>query len=155
MTAPVTISVAGRLARDPEPKRTANGNDMALATIAVDLPAGRDAEPETWWLSLMAFGRTSGELAKHRKGDRLTVMGSLQRSRYRGRDGEERESWTVLCDAVLGPRSPRPSGQGQRQHGGDRAPASNGAAGHGPPPHTTDLPPTDLPPISLDDDLPF
>ena len=146
MTAPVTISVAGRLARDPEPKRTANGNDMALATIAVDLPAGRDAEPETWWLSLMAFGRTSGELAKHRKGDRLTVMGSLQRSRYRGRDGEERESWTVLCDAVLGPRSPRPSGQ--RQHGGDRAPASNGA---GQPPHVTE----DLPPISLDDDLPF
>ena len=114
MTAPVTISAAGRLARDPDSRVTANGKDMTLATIAVDLPAGRDADPETWWLSLMAFGRTAGELAKHHKGDRLTVMGQLQRSRYTNRDGEERNGWTVLCDAVLGPRSPRPSGTSQR-----------------------------------------
>ena len=84
---------------------------MTLGSLAVDLLAGMDADPETWWLSLMAFGRAAGELVKRRKGDRLAVMGHLQRSRYRPCDGgESRESWTVLCDAVLGPRSPRLSG---------------------------------------------
>ena len=149
MTAPVTISAAGRLARDPDSRTTASGKNMALATIAVDLPAGRDADPETWWLSLMAFGRMAGELAKHRKGDRLAVMGQLQRSRFTKRDGEERESWTLLCDAVLGPRSPRSSGgrQGERSGAGDkreerRQPPSGPSAFDG------------LPPLA-DDELPF
>lgn len=110
-TAPVTNSLAGRLRRDPERRTTSSGRDMAFGSLAVDLPAGRDAPPETWWLSLLAFNRVADELAKHRRGDRLAVMGHLQRSRYQRRDGgESRESWTVLCDSVLAPRSPRPSG---------------------------------------------
>ena len=123
-TAPVTISLSGRLGRDPESRTTTGGRDMALASIAVDLSAGRDADPETWWVSLLAFGRVAAELIKHRKGNRLAIMGTLQRDHYRPRDGgEDRESWTVLCDAVLGPRSPRPSGGRRPANGpvdGDR-----------------------------------
>ncbi|MCY3670427.1 MAG: single-stranded DNA-binding protein [Alphaproteobacteria bacterium] len=150
MIAPVMISAAGRLARDPKRRTTASGKDMALATIAVDLAAGRDADPETWWLSLVAFGRVAGELAKHRKGDRLAVMGQLQRSRYRPRDGgEERDSWTVICDAVLGPRSPRPSGG---KAGGNRSGERSGGRDDGyrlparPPPSEGPIP---------DDEIPF
>lgn len=144
MTAPVTISAAGRLARDPDSRTTASGKDMTLATMAVDLPAGRDADPETWWLSLMAFGRTAGELAKHRKGDRLAVMGSLERRGYTTRDGEARDGWTVLCDAILGPRSPRPSGgrQGGRNGQDRRQPPHGPSAFDG------------LPPL-VDDEVPF
>ena len=123
-TAPVTISLSCRLGRDPESRTTTGGRDMALASIAVDLSAGRDADPETWWVSLLAFGHVAAELIKHRKGDRLVVMGHLQRSRCQPRGGEDRESWTVLCDAVLGARSPRPSGGRKAPCGpveGDRA----------------------------------
>lgn len=69
----------------------------------------------------MAFGRIAGELRKHRKGDRLAVMGTLQRNHYQPRDGgEDRESSTVSCDSVLGPRSARPS-RGRRSTPGRTA----------------------------------
>ena len=147
--APVTISAAGRLGRDPESRTTGSGKDMALASLAVDLPAGKDADPSTWWLSLMAFGRVAGELAKHRKGDRLAVMGHLQRGTYRPRGGgPERESWTVLVDSVIGPRSPRPSG-GKRQSGAAETggPVLDDRARQDPPP------PSEPPPF--DDGLGF
>ncbi len=149
MTAPVTISAAGRLVRDPDARTTANGKDMTLATVAVDLSAGRDADPETWWLSLLAFGRMAGELAKHRKGDRLAVMGSLERRPYTTRDGERRDGWTVLCDAVLGPRSPRPSGGRNSERSG----ASNRRENSCPPPSGPSAF-DGLPPLA-DDEVPF
>lgn len=148
--APVTISCAGRLGRDPEARQTAGGKDMTLGALAVDLSAGPDAPPETWWLNLMAFGKTAGDLAKHHKGDRLSVMGQLQRGRYQPRNGApDRESWTVLVDAVLGPRSPRPAGKRKPAAAG---PAPGPAAPGGPIPG--DLARQDPPP-PFDDGLGF
>ena len=153
--APVTISCAGRLGRDPEARQTSGGKDMALASLAVDLPAGKDADPETWWLSLMAFGRAAGELAKHRKGDRLAVMGHLQRGRFKGRDGESRESWTLICDSILGPRSARPSGGKRPDNGAGQSapPVADPAPDPAPGPVPGDRARQDPPPF--DDGIAF
>ena len=147
------LSAHGRLARDPESRQTKTGKPMATATIAVDMPPRYGAEegerPPTLWLQVLAFEDRAIELGRLAKGDLVSVAGKLQMEPYTARDGSAREGWKIIADSLISARSSRP-GQRQAQHGGDRAPAGNGAAGHGPPPHATDLPP---PP--LDDDLPF
>lgn len=63
---------------------------MATASMAVD--ASRpDADEETVWISLAAFGKTGEALLRHAKGDLLAAMGPLYRTRFTGRDGQERE----------------------------------------------------------------
>ena len=76
----------------------------------------------------------------------LGMLASLRRNPRSG--GPERESWTVMVDSVIGPRSPRPSG-GKRQ--------SSGAATGGPVlgDHARQDPPPPSEPPPFDDGLGF
>ena len=89
-----TLAAYGRLGADPREHETRKGGAMATAGLAVDVPdRTRDAEEgatETLWFSVAAFGRVAEDLARHAKGDPVSVSGRLQFSRYQARDGEER-----------------------------------------------------------------
>ena len=112
MTAPTMIAAHGRLARDPDERTTSKGSPMATATIAVEVPSGgrgEEAETETWWLSLLAFGRTAETLARSRKGETVSVMGRLERKPYTASSGEHRDGWQTVARSVrivgqIGPR---------------------------------------------------
>lgn len=116
----IQASIHGRIGSDPVTSTTAKGNDMTRVSLAVDV-AGHNAESEeTVWVSVLAFGRVAETLARAVKGETCTAMGKLTRGRFTGKDGQERESWALLADAVLTLRSARP---GQRKASTDRAPA--------------------------------
>ncbi len=109
----IRASLYGRLGGDPVERETRNGKTMVTASLAVS--AGRpDADEETVWFSLAAFGRTADALARHVKGDLLGAMGSLHRSRFTGRDGQERESWSLTVDSIVSARTVRPTGNRKR-----------------------------------------
>ena len=92
------IACHGRLAADPRPHETSSGKPMASARLAVEIEARTDGESgaETWWLSVLAFGRTVESLMRHAKGEPMSVSGRLQSQRWTDRaTGERRERLAV------------------------------------------------------------
>ncbi len=109
----IVASVYGRLGADPVERETRKGKPMVTASVAVN--AGRaDADEETVWFSLVGFGRTAETLARHQKGDLLAAMGALHRTRFTGRDGQEREGWSLTVESIMSARTVRPSGGRKR-----------------------------------------
>jgi single-strand DNA-binding protein len=105
----IQASIYGRLGRDPETRQTKNGNDMVTASIAVDATPGNAENPETIWFSIMAFGKTADTLARHQKGDLVSLSGRITQSRWTGKDGEEKTSLTLMADAAVSARTVRPN----------------------------------------------
>ena len=116
MTAPY-LAAYGRLVADPRAIETRSGKPMTAARLAANVEcrdgAGETGE-ETLWLSVLAFGRVAEDLARHAKGDPVSVSGRVRLERYVAGDGDERETWQVLADAVVSSRSVRPTG-GRRE----------------------------------------
>ena len=109
----IVASVYGRLAADPVERQTKTGKPMTTVSMAVDA-AGKDAEPVTLWVGVLAFGAAAETLLRASKGQTATVMGRLTRGSYTTAAGETREQWSLLADSVLVAASARPSGR-QRQ----------------------------------------
>ena len=114
----IQASIYGRLSAEAIERTTRNGKAMATASLAVN--AGRpDAGEETVWISLAAFGRTGETLLRHAKGDLLGVMCRLYRTKFTGRDGQEREGWSLTVDAIMSARTVRPAGGRKRPQPAD------------------------------------
>ena len=104
-----------------------------MVTVSLAVSAGRpDADEETVWFSLAAFGRAAETLARHAKGDLLAAMGPLHRTRFTGRDGQERQGWSLTVESVVSARTVRPSGGRKRAETAKAAPAG-APAGNGAP----------------------
>ncbi|ENI7992865.1 single-stranded DNA-binding protein [Escherichia coli] len=110
------IAVYGRLVDDPQVKQTSKGTAMTLARMEVSLPCSQAQDGQaTLWLSVLAFGKQADALARHEKGDLISVAGNMQISQWTGQNGETRQGYQVIADSVISARSARPGGkQGQQ-----------------------------------------
>ena len=96
------IAAYGRLVADPQLKTTSKGTQMTMASMAVPLPCSQaDDGTATMWLSVLAFGRQAEALAKHRKGELLSVAGLAGYRRQRNQ-----------CENGATGRQKRPTGAG-------------------------------------------
>ncbi len=129
----IRVSVYGRLGADPVERETRGGKPMATVSIAVNA-ARPDADPDTEWFSVIAFGQAAKDLLRHAKGDLCAIMGALQRTRYTRHDGTEREGWSLTCDSIVSARTVRPGGGRKRARATTAAPVGNGAPVGGPAP---------------------
>ncbi len=109
----IRASIYGRLGADPVERTTRNDKTMVAVSLAVNA-ARHGVDEETVWISLAAFGRAAEALARHRKGDLLAAMGPLHRTRFTGRDGTEREGWSLTVEAIISARTVRPAGGRKR-----------------------------------------
>ena len=109
-------SAYGRLVADPETRTTGKGTSMAMARLAVSLPCNAAADGQaTFWLGVIAFGKQADALAKHQKGDLVSVVGNMQINQWTGQDGGTQQGYQVLADSVISARTARPGGrQGQQ-----------------------------------------
>ena len=106
-------AIYDRLGRDPETRETANGKPMTMVAVAVDLECrerGKDTETQAEWFDVLAFGRSAETLAKHEKGDLVSVAGRLQLSAWTTSTGETRRQFQLVADSVVSARAVRPSG---------------------------------------------
>lgn len=110
------IAVHGRLVADVQVKTTSNDNQMAITRLAVSVPC-RTAESgeSTLWLEMLAFGKQSDALAKHRKGDMVSVSGVLQVNQWAAQGGDIKQRWQVIADSVISARTARPGGKKGQQ----------------------------------------
>ncbi|ELA3609952.1 single-stranded DNA-binding protein [Klebsiella michiganensis] len=110
------ISAYGRLVADPQTRTTGKGTNMAMARLAVSLPcnAAEDGQA-TFWLGVIAFGKQADALAKHRKGDLVSVAGNMQLNQWTGQDGGTQQGYQVIADSVLSARTVCPGGKAGQQ----------------------------------------
>ena len=82
------ISAYGRLVAALKTRTTANGKSMAMARLAVALPFHTAQNNEaTYWLGIVAFGTQADTLAKHQKGDMISIAGNMQLNQWSGQEG--------------------------------------------------------------------
>jgi len=110
-------SVYGRLGRDPQTRQTKTGADMVTCSIAVDAAPGNSEQPETVWFQVLAFGKVAETLARHQKGDLVSLSGRITQSRWTNQAAEEKTGMTIITDAVISAKSVRPSGGRKKEDG--------------------------------------
>lgn len=54
-------------------------------------------------------------MAKHRKGDLISVAGNMQLNQWTGQDGGTQQGYQVIADSVLSARTVRPGGKAGQQ----------------------------------------
>lgn len=136
-----TITIMGRLTRDPELRRTGTGTAVASFTVAVDRDYTQQGqEKETDFIDCVAWRNTGEFVAKHfTKGRMIVVSGRLQIRAWTDKDGNKRRAAEVVADNVYFGDS-KPDGS-QGNHGGYNAPGTYGNSATGgsyPNPSTTD-----------------
>ena len=108
------IVLMGRLTRDPELRRTANGVAVASFTLAVDrdfAAAGAEKEPD--FIDIVAWRNTAEFVSKYfTKGRMAVVCGRLQIRNWNDKEGNKRRSAEVIAENVYFGDSKRDSADG-------------------------------------------
>ena len=150
-----TITIMGRLVRDPELRRTQSGTAVCSFTVAVDrdFQSKDGGERQTDFIDVVAWRQTGEFVSKYfAKGRMIVVSGSLQSRKWQDRNGQNRISWEVIADNVYFGDSKR-EGNGGYDAPAYSAPAYNAPqTGYAAPMSSTG----DFAEINEDDgDLPF
>ena len=97
------IVIMGRLARDPELRRTQAGTAVASFTLAVDRDFKDKAtgEKPTDWIDVVAWRQTGEFVSRYfTKGRMAVVDGRLQMRDWTDKEGNKRRSAEVVADNV-------------------------------------------------------
>ena len=97
------IDLMGRLTRDPELRRTANGTAVASFTLAVDRDFSNkeSGEKETDFIDCVAWRHTGEFVSKYfQKGSMIVVSGRLTIRAWQDKDGNKRRSAEVVVDSA-------------------------------------------------------
>ena len=97
-----TITLLGRLAKNPEARYTSTGKAVTLFTLAVNRPyTNSDGQREADFINCQAWGKTAEVVGNHvSKGDRLLVEGRLQIRSYTDKEGVKRYATEVVVNRV-------------------------------------------------------
>ena len=96
-----SITLMGRLTRDPEFRHTASGSAVTNFCIAVDRDYSATAEKQTDFVECVAWKGTAEFVTKYfRKGSMAIINGRLQSRKWIDRDGNNRINWEVVAENV-------------------------------------------------------
>ena len=97
-----SVSLVGRLTRDPELRQTQSGISVASFTVAVDRRyTNNDGQREADFIACVAWRQTAEFIAKYfTKGQRIGLTGSIQTRQYTAQDGSKRTVCEVVADNV-------------------------------------------------------
>ena len=130
------IIIMGRLARDPELRRTQSGTPVASFRLAVDRDFKDKAtgEKATDWIDVVAWRSTAEFVSRYfTKGRMAVVEGRLQMRDWTDKDGNKRTSAEVVADNVYFGDSKRDGDGGSYSanysQGSYSAPASSSSYG--------------------------
>jgi single-strand DNA-binding protein len=96
-----TITIAGRLTRDPEVKITEKGVTLCDFSVAVERDFKNGGEKVTDFFDCTAWRAPAEFLVKYiRKGAMLVVKGRMQCQNWIDKEGQKRRKWYIECDNV-------------------------------------------------------
>lgn len=100
-----TITISGRLARDPELRHTGGGT--AVCTIRLAYSTSRRDESGQWtdksnYVDVTFFGNRAETIQKHfHKGKPIGVQGRLEWREWEAQDGTKRQSYEIIADQFV------------------------------------------------------
>ena len=95
------ITIMGRLARDPELRRTGSGVAVASFTVGVerDFADSQSGNKEVDWIECVAWRNTGVFVSKYfTKGRMIVVSGRLQIRSWTDKEGNKRKSSEIVAD---------------------------------------------------------
>lgn len=98
-----TITIMGRLTRDPELRRTGSGLAVASFRVACerDYPSKDTGEKEVDFINCVAWRQTGEFVSKYfTKGQMIVVSGRLQMRNWTDKDGNKRTTAEIVADNV-------------------------------------------------------
>lgn len=97
-----TITIKGRLVRDPELRHTQSDTAVASFNVAVDrrfTPQGQEKQAD--FIDCVAWRGLGEMIARYfSKGKEIVVRGALQSRKWEDKDGNKRISWEIVADEV-------------------------------------------------------
>lgn len=97
-------SFIGRLGRDVELKVMANGENMAVFSLAVGESYTNKAGEKvknTEWVNIVCYRKLAEICSKYLgKGSQVYVSGKMNTSKYTGKDGNEKQSTKIIIDEM-------------------------------------------------------
>lgn len=102
--------ILGRLGQDPVVKHSTDGSQVTSFSLATTNTSNRNGEKKesTEWHNCVAFGRTAEIAGQYlKKGSQALVEGSLRTSKYKDKEGNERQSTNIVVNqlTLLGGKS--------------------------------------------------
>ena len=96
-----TITIMGRLTKNPELRRTGSGKAVTSFTLAVDRDFNSGGEKETDFIECVAWGNTAEFVNNYfSKGRMAVVNGRLQIRNWNDKDGNKRKAAEVVVNNV-------------------------------------------------------
>lgn len=135
------VALMGRLARDPEMRKTPQGVSVATFTVAVDrsfVKQGEDRQAD--FIDIVCWRNTADFVCKYfQKGSMIALNGSIQTRTYQDKNGNNRKAFEIVADNVhfAGAKTPSEKVQTGSEYDLDMSPGD------------------DFEVISDDEDLPF
>lgn len=95
------VVMVGNMTRDPELRRTANGNPVASFTLALNrIQQSRDGQ-QADYISCVVWGKIAENTAQYcSKGSKVGVVGHLQSRSYDNAQGQRVYVTEVVCEQV-------------------------------------------------------
>lgn len=99
-----TITIQGRITRDPELRKTMNGKSITNITLACEREfKDANGNKETDFIEVIAWGVSAEYATKYlRKGDMAIATGRLQIDKYQDKNGNNREKAKINASNVYG-----------------------------------------------------
>lgn len=96
------VILVGRMTRDPELRRTAQGDAVTSFTLAVNRNfTGRDGQSQTDFISCVVWRKPAENVERYcSKGSLVGVEGRLQTRNYDNAQGQRVYVTEVICDSV-------------------------------------------------------
>lgn len=95
-----SISIAGRLSKDPELRTTQSGVSVASFTVAVERDfSAQGQQREVDWFDCVAWRQGGEFVSKYfHKGDMIIVTGRMQSRDWTDNQGNKRRNWEIQVD---------------------------------------------------------
>ena len=95
------VFISGNTTKDIELKTAPTGVSFCHFTLAVTGWKNKDGERRTDFIDCTAFNKTAERLVKYvKKGDKIYVIGELQKNDYTASDGTKRYTTKVIINEV-------------------------------------------------------
>ena len=97
-----SISIHGRLVRDPELRTTQSGVSVCAITVAVDRSyAKQGEEKQTDFIDVVCWKNTAEIVSRYFvRGKEIIVNGSLQSRKWKDKNGNDRITWEIQANSV-------------------------------------------------------
>lgn len=93
-----SINITGRICADPERKTTNSGKSVTAISVAVKRPFTKDT---TDFLTVVLWEKKCDYICQYgHKGDMVAVSGALTVRKYEDKNGNKRDSYEIVADAV-------------------------------------------------------